>query len=327
TAPPFARLPSDIQDAINGGSFSRSDLELNEEDLAPTGGVGLVYRLTDAVNWVGHVGRAFRAPNQSDMLNFGQFTYGFNVPSGDLKPESSWSFESGLKAQTANFSGEILGYYTVLQDAIESRPGSFNGEDWIDANGNGVRDSAEDVYVKRNVEGDIEVFGVDVGWNAYLPETWMPSLFADNPLTFYGMVGYIRGKNNESGDPLAREFPLNGMLGFRVEDHRSEKERTWFGEVEAVLVNRMSATRIPEDRRSRDAAFKVNPQDGNSALLNGNGSVSGYALLNLRGGIRLREGTWLTLEVENATDEYYRVKDSRIDAPGINVIASLDIRF
>jgi len=327
TSPAFSRLPRDIQEAILAGSFSPSDLELEEENHAVTGGVGLVYELTDAVNWVAHAGRAFRAPNQSDMMSFGQFTYGFNVPAGDLDPESSWTFETGLKTGTSMFSGEVLGYYTVLEDAIDSAPGRFNGSSWIDANGNGVRDPAEDVFVKRNVDGEVHVYGVDVAWDAYMPREWTEGLFANHPVSLYGNFSFIRGENEETDTPLSREFPMNGLVGLRIEDSRSTADRRWYGEVEVVLVDAMDADRIPDDRRTRDVAFKVDPQDGNSALLNGDGSVDGYALLHVRGGLRLREGVWLRMEVENATDAEYRVKDSRLDAPGVNLIASLDVRF
>ena len=84
--------------------------------------------------------------------------------------------------------------------------------------------------------------------------------------------------------------------------------------------------RVPESRLERDPAFKINPQDRESPLLGGDGTVPGYVVLNLRGGFNLNDWMTLTFGVENLTDRKYRVKDSRIDAPGLNFVVAWTMR-
>ena len=67
------------------------------------------------------------------------------------------------------------------------------------------------------------------------------------------------------------------------------------------------------------------PQDASSGLIGGDGSLPGFGIVNLRGGRRIGEGTTLYLGVENLTDRAYRIKDSRIDGPGINFVVGLDV--
>ena len=49
--------------------------------------------------------------------------------------------------------------------------------------------------------------------------------------------------------------------------------------------------------------------------------------LNLRGGVQITEYNRLTLALENLLDKRYREHGSGINAPGLNVIVSLDNRF
>ena len=49
--------------------------------------------------------------------------------------------------------------------------------------------------------------------------------------------------------------------------------------------------------------------------------------LNLRGGFQVTQYNRLTLALENLLDKRYREHGSGINAPGFNVIVSLDNRF
>ncbi len=62
-------------------------------------------------------------------------------------------------------------------------------------------------------------------------------------------------------------------------------------------------------------------------MLRADGSVPGFVVYNLRGGLRITDQATVTLAIENLTDRKYRVKDSRIDAPGIDVVTALNIEF
>jgi len=325
TAPPFDRLDPNVQAAINNGSLSLADLNLDRTDTAITGGLGVDWDLTDVVTVYSHIGRAFRAPNKADMLSFGAFTFGFNVPSPDLQPESSWTYELGVKAQTQDSAVALAGYLTTVSDGIISQPGTFNGSSFIDLNGNGMEDSGEQVYQKVNSPDDIVVRGIELQLVQYLPESWVRSVLDHGAVSIYGNFTWMRGKDKGTGEPLDRGIPTNALLGLRWEDSRIPALQRWWLSLESWMVD--SFDRIPTSRYS-DGAFYTDPQDpGNSSFLAPGPRVPGFTVFSLRGGVRLSENANLTVGIENLTNELYRVKDSRIDAPGTNVVAALEVRF
>lgn len=324
-SPAFDQLDSTIQDAITSGSFSMANLELDETDTAMTGGLGMVYSVTDQINVVSNVGYAFRAPNKNDMLDFGQFTYGFKVPSTELDPEKSYTCELGMKTSSEDLSSGVTGFYTVIDDAIVSEQGTFAGSDYVDVNGNGVMDSDEQVYVKKNSSSHILAYGVEVESNWYLPQKWTESIFEENEVSTYGNFTWVYGEDKGSNEPLSRAFPANALVGLKIENNRNPAEREWWAGVEAWMVRDFD--RIPSSRVASDSAFKADPQDSSSGLLRSDGSVPGFTLYNLRGGVKLMDNVTLTMAVENFTDKKYRIKDSRIDGPGINFVTGLEILF
>ncbi len=324
--PPFDQLASTVQDAINNGSFSVDALDLDETDNAVTGAIGAVYSLTDHLNLVGHIGRSFRAPNKSDMLGFGQFSFGFNVPAaGTLDPESSWTYEIGLRAMQADYSGALTFFYTEIDDAIISRTGTFGGSDFVDVNGNGIKDSDEQVFVKGNSTGTIKAEGVELEGNYYFPSSWTSSLLGKGYTSIYGNFSWIYGKDTGENEPLDRAYPVNALVGLRWEDERNALQRKYWVAMEAWLVNDFS--RIPSNRQFRDPAFRVDPQDRNSDLLRPDGSVPGFSTFSIRAGMNITRNVTVALLLDNLTDKKYRVKDSRIDAPGLNFVSSVNITF
>ncbi len=324
-APAFSKLAGSVQSAINSGSFSLDDLNLDQTGDAITGSLGFVFSVTDNINLVAHVGRAFRAPNKSDQLSFGQFTFGFNVPSGGLDPESSWTFESGIRLSYPNFSASLIGFHTILDDAIVRQASTFNGSNFVDVNGNGIEDSDEQVFKKTNSSGQIEVSGIEFEAAWYLPQEWTEDLLGDTAISVYGNLTWIEGRDNGKGEPLDRAFPLNGLFGLRFDDNRDRSKSDWWAAFEVSVVDIFN--RIPSDRINRDPAFRADPQDRNSGPLRADGGVPGYTTFSVRGGVRLCENATLTLAIENFTDKKYRVKDSRIDAPGLNAVVGLEITF
>ena len=104
--------------------------------------------------------------------------------------------------------------------------------------------------------------------------------------------------------------------------------------IEAVreLAPRLPETRIvmltvSSDRRESDLAWRDDPQDGTSPLLREWGGTPGYTVLSLYAGINVAENVRLLVGVENLTDKKYRAAHSRMDAPGIGFVASLEILF
>lgn len=324
-APAVGQLAGPIQDAITNGSFALDDLELDETDVAVTGGLGVVVGLTETVNAFAHVGRSFRAPNKSDLLSFGQFTFGFNVPSPNLRPESGWTYELGARLDEEDYSASITGFLTELDDAIVSEAGTFNGQGFVDVNGDSVADPNETVFVKSNSAGTLRAFGVEATGSLRLPEDWTEDLFGEHPVSAFGSFAWIYGEDTGSDEPLDRAYPANALIGLRVDDSANPRESDWWVQLDSWIVRDFG--RIPSDRQTSDPAFFNDPQDSSSGLLGGDGEVPGFTLFNLRGGFRVNQHATLTLAAENLLDEAFRVKDSRIDGPGMNFAIGLEMRF
>lgn len=325
-APAFAQLPVPVQEAVHSGSFAMSDLNLDEGNEALTGGIGLLYRLTPEFNWVAHMGRSFRAPNKSDMLSFGQFTQGFSVPAGKIEPETSWTFETGPKIESTDFTGALTAFYTVLDHAIVQVASTFNGSDYIDVNGNGVKDDAEQVYKKANADGSLSVWGIELAAGYYVPADMASPLGGD--VSFHGNLTWIEASASGDQELLGNangSIPFNGLLGVRWENSRREAERKVWIEFDMAMVNRFDDATAAD--LASDPAFRRDPQVGGSPLLRADGSIPGYTVFNLRGGYRIKPNMTLTVAVNNLTDKKYRSAYSRIDEPGINAVTSLEILF
>ncbi len=324
-APPLSLFPTEVQDAIALGELSIDDFNLDTTTNAVTGGVGTVFSVTENLNWVVHVGRAFRAPNKNDLLRFGQFTFGFNVPSPGVKPESSWTYETGLRASYPNLAYSLTYFHTELHDAVVSQPGVFGGRTFIDVDGDGVEDPDEGVFVKSNSPGVIIAKGIEFEGVYYLPRWLTWQWFGDYPVSIYGNFTWIDGKDTGNQEPLDRMFPANGLFGIRIENSRDPDQRWWWIAAEAWMVRRFH--RIRPARLARDPAFRLDPQDRTSPLLRPDGSVPGFTVFNIRGGVYLTENAVWTLGVDNVLNKAYRVKDSRIDAPGVSFVTSLDVNY
>ena len=79
--------------------------------------------------------------------------------------------------------------------------------------------------------------------------------------------------------------------------------------------------------KSAEPAWRRDPQGDSSQWLRSYGGVPGYTVLDLRGGFNIAENVRIILAVENLTDKKYRAAHSRMDAQGINFVASLEVLF
>ncbi len=317
-----------MQDAINNDpSFSKSDLDLDTTDHSVTGSLGIVYNLTKTFNLTTHIGNAFRAPNAEDMLDFGQFTQGFAVPAGsNLDPETSRTFEAGLNGSAKNFSLELKYFYTRLNDQIIRKEGTFGGSDFIDVDGDGVKDNQEQVFVDDNADDSTYSQGVEIKGEYLLPQDYSRSLIKHGRMWLYGNFTWNEGQNETQNIDLRREIPTNALLGVRWQDQPRNQDRNYWVALEAQMTDDWGGASMTEARD--DPAFWNDPQDfSNGGLLRSDGRVPGYTVFNLRGGAKINDNATLYLAVENFTDKKYRVKDSRLDAPGINFKTGLELTF
>jgi len=129
-------------------------------------------------------------------------------------------------------------------------------------------------------------------------------------LTLFGNLAYVQGQDRDSGDYLYNIPPLNGLAGLRF--HMDKNSRRYWLELEGHFFDSQTNTSPGEDE------------------------TSGYALCNIRTGVKLPVNTLvdnltLTLNIENLFDKTYqshlKVKDTSSNAPGLNIMLGLKVDF
>ena len=302
--------------------------DFNESGNALTYSAGFVASVTEGLNIVSNFATSFRAPSLNDTTAVEVTNEGIDSPSPDLKSERGWTAESGFKARYPWFIGSLTLFHGRVSDLVTRVPveDAYAGQSLpsliqeIQQNNPGV-----DVYVFDNVD-EVQIQGVE--FTGMIP--------IQSGLSLYGNAMFTRGKvltiNGAAPDPdkpweerIRREPPLNGMVGLRWEPPAQRFWAEFFvrGATEQRRLNRSDIRdpRIPGTTRDTgEVQF-----DANGAAI-GQGSP-GWMTLNLRGGVRVTQYNRLTLALENLLDKRYREHGSGINAPGFNVIVSLDNRF
>jgi hemoglobin/transferrin/lactoferrin receptor protein len=175
-----------------------SDTLFGNTSITPdafVGSIGIIYKLNEKHHFVTNLNSAFRAPNINDVSSFGIADFRYEVPSYDLKPETSLNKEIGYKFRSGRASGALHLFHQNLNDLIANVAANYKGLDSLD----GYK-----VYNKENVKEAI-IYGGEAELEIKL-----------NPaITAYGNMSYTYGHNLSDDEPLRRIPPLFGRIGLR----------------------------------------------------------------------------------------------------------------
>ena len=302
--------------------------EFNVFDSSLTGSAGVVVGLTEYLNVVGSFGTAFRAPSLNDTTAVEVTNEGVTAPSPDLRPETSWTVEAGLKAQHSYFRGALTLFYSRVSDLVGRTPvqEAYEGQDLPQLHQDLIKEYEDiDILVFDNVD-EAQYQGVEFA-----------GLVPIQPaLSVFGNVALLRGEvltiAGEAPDPekpwearTRREPPLNGIVGVQWEPLNTQFWATLYvrGAAEQRRLNRSDIRdpRIPG--KTRDPAEVEFDDNGNAV----DAGTPRWWTVNISGGVKLHEYTRLTLALENLLDQRYRPHGSGVNAPGFNVSLSWDTRF
>ena len=302
--------------------------EFNVFDSSLTGSAGVVVGLTKYLNVVGNLGTAFRAPSLNDTTAVEVTNEGVTAPSPDLRPETSWTAEAGLKAQHSYFRGALTLFYSKVSGLVGRKPvqEAYEGQEIPQLHQDLIREYPDiDVLVFDNID-EAQFQGVELaGLVPIRPD-----------LSVFGNAALLRGEvlkiGSEAPDPdkpwearTRREPPLNGIVGIQWEPLNTQYWAMLFvrGAAEQRRLNR-SDIRDPRIQGSTRDPTEVE-FDANGAAIDA--GTPGWWTLNVRGGVKLFEYTRLTLSLDNLLNQRYRQHGSGINSPGFNVSLSLDNRF
>jgi len=299
--------------------------EYNESGNALTGNAGLVVGLTDQLNFVANVATSFRAPSLNDTTAVEVTNEGIDAPSPGIDSEKGWTVESGLKARYPRIIGSITFFHSRINDLVTRVPVQEAYSDQtlpqlyqdIQTANPGI-----DIFVFDNVD-EVQIQGIEITATVPIRSGW--SVYGNSTLT-RGKVLLLNGKDPDPNKPwekrIRREPPLNGVAGIRW---MQPANRFWgeFFVRGASKQDRLSRGDIRDPRipgTTRDTGEIEFDADG-QAIAQG---TPGWVTLNLRGGIQISGYSRLTISLENLLDKRYREHGTGVDAPGLNVVVSIN---
>ena len=302
--------------------------EFNVFDNSLTGSAGVVVGLTESLNVVGNFGTAFRAPSLNDTTAVEVTNEGVTAPSLDLRPETSWTVEGGLKVQHSYFRGALTLFYSRVSGLVGRKPvqEAYEGQEIPQLHQDLIKEyEGIDVLVFDNVD-EAQFQGIELAGLFPILAAW----------SVYGNVTLLRGEvlkiGGEAPDPekpweahTRREPPLNGIVGVQWEPLNTQFWTTLYVRA-AAEQRRLNRSDIRDPRiqgSTRDPAEVEFDANGNAI----DAGTPGWWTLNVRCGVKLFEYTRLTLAFENLLDQRYRPHGSGVNAPGFKVSVSLDNRF
>ena len=297
---------------------------IRENQGALTGGLGTVFKASDRIHLTANWSRGFR----QNAPNFGirQLGDGVLIPNGLLDPTNSDNFEVGVKTRSPGLRFEAAHYVSLVSNwQGDLRSTTYNGSTWYDFNGNGVQDANEG-YVEQVEGGDAFVKGFEVR-AAWVPHVHVDAIPANWSMdaSFAWNRGRVDGTDSHPAEePFRHTQPTRLLLGIRWDETTDPARGAWF-EVRADMVDRLDD--IPSDRAKSDLAWRRDPQDGTSPYLRSYIGTPGYTTFHAYAGMKLSEDAKILVGVENLLNKRYRAAHSRMDAPGINFIASLEVWF
>jgi TonB-dependent heme/hemoglobin receptor len=270
------------------------NFEDNYSDL--TGTIGLSYKPNISLNFIARYAKGFRAPNFNDTVVLKVSNAGVDAPSPDLSPEKSHNFEIGMKLNKEKLTGSLFLFYNRVLDLIDRYRGTYQGLDFYDENGNGIRDSDEaDIFQKRNVARGY-ITGWELEGKILLSERW----------SVKGFAFWTYGQDQTFDEPLSRIPPLMGIAAIQFSATKKISIETFFRA--AAKQDRLS---------SRD-------EDDNRIPL---GGTPGWKTLNFRCTWEIRHRLQLNSALENIFDETYKEHGSGVYSPGRNVVIGLRYGF
>jgi outer membrane receptor protein involved in Fe transport len=109
------------RDVIPDAGYDVDDLRVDKSWQSVTWNLGAIYSVTEAWDLTANIGSGFRAPTYSDLLSAGPPVFSSRVaslPSPDLDPEKSISYEAGIRYHTERAAATLAGYWTQLTDLV-----------------------------------------------------------------------------------------------------------------------------------------------------------------------------------------------------------------
>ena len=202
---------------LNGFKINIADDNVGDiivEPNALVGNLSLAYGLSENASVYSSYSTGFRSPNIDDLGTLGIVDFRYELPTYDLKPEKSYSFEVGYKLRKDKFATSLAFFNTDLKDLI-TRVKVENQQI------NGIN-----VYRKENTEkAFIRGFEAEM------------EFLVSNPIKIYSNLSYTFGENITKNEPVRRIPPMNGKFGLEYRKNNFFiRPEIWFASQQTRLA-------------------------------------------------------------------------------------------
>ncbi|YCH22659.1 TonB-dependent hemoglobin/transferrin/lactoferrin family receptor [Pseudomonas sp. D1-3] len=192
----YEMKPAVTQHYLNSQPINRNPADYRDEALSPK--LGITYRIDEAHSLYGQYAAGFQAPNPVDI--FGEFiNFARNyqtIANPGLKPETSDSYEVGLRGQYRTGSFGIALFYNRYDDFIEQVTLA-----------NDPTGAGRMTFQYQNLDR-VTIRGAEARGELLLDSLGLP---AGSHLR--SAIAYARGKDEATGQPINSIDPLKAVLG------------------------------------------------------------------------------------------------------------------
>lgn len=282
--------------------FAYPVTETNLLKVAPSGGVGIVYRPSVKTKWYFNASTGFRAPNIDDLGKVFDSEPGtVVVPNPDLTAEHVFSGETGLvKVIGARLKLDLAVYATYLQNAMIREAFQFNGQDSI------IYEGVPSQVLAIQNESHGYTYGTQIGLEWAIVKG----------LTFASTFSFQRGftfiEDSASYFPKSQVAPTFGRVSLRYKTRQLRAEVYW------VYNGEVSHERFPLTERN-ELIYALDDQ--------GRVYAPAWNTLNAKASFFFNKHVSMTLGIENITNQLYRTYGSGISASGRSIIYSVKVSF
>ena len=160
--------------------------------------LGMIWRFNERLSAYGNYARGFRAPPYSDVnVGFTNVQFGYTaIPNPDLKPETSNSFEVGLRGGIEDATASVAAFYNRYRNFIQS----FVSQ--------GVNADGLLVFQSQNLT-KVRIFGAEAKGE-------LGGALLDPSLKSFhlrGALAWAKGDDLSANVPLTSIDPLTGVVG------------------------------------------------------------------------------------------------------------------
>ena len=175
--------------------------------------IGALYRFSPTLSGFAQYGQGFKVPAYDlayiEHYNQASSDYIYEIiPSDDLVPEESDTFELGLRGHVGDIAFTSAIFYNKYDNFLETA--LVNSEFVQDGFGNNV---LKQTFQYQNIDA-VTIKGWEFGMTYYMDSQW--SLFAN--------AAYQHGKDDETDDYISSISPLSGIAGVAYDGEKLSSE-------------------------------------------------------------------------------------------------------